>query len=199
MSAPAAATIQIDNVAMPGAVTVHVAMPDGINGNVRAGMFKLTDTNDQDYLGFCVDLFNNILLGNQNPVLNFSHDVLTDNFNGDIIPLSQLKTIGGLVNWGLGAMTNLDRQAAQVAIWQTLGATVTSNNSGVITRAADLLAMNLTSNGQVKIMRSIDKEAVQSIAIGAGAVPEPAVWATMIIGFGFVGVAARRRRIVVTA
>lgn len=35
--------------------------------------------------------------------------------------------------------------------------------------------------------------------IGVGNVPEPASWALMIVGFGMVGAAARRRRTAVTA
>jgi len=40
---------------------------------------------------------------------------------------------------------------------------------------------------------------LNSAAIGFNAVPEPASWALMIVGFGMVGAAARRRRIAVTA
>jgi hypothetical protein len=38
-----------------------------------------------------------------------------------------------------------------------------------------------------------------SAAIGFNAVPEPASWAMMIVGFGMVGAATRRRRIVISA
>lgn len=38
-----------------------------------------------------------------------------------------------------------------------------------------------------------------TLGISDGAVPEPAVWALMIVGFGAVGIASRRRRETVTA
>ncbi len=42
-------------------------------------------------------------------------------------------------------------------------------------------------------------ETTPGVAVPFGAVPEPAAWALMIGGFGMIGVAARRRRTVVTA
>lgn len=39
-----------------------------------------------------------------------------------------------------------------------------------------------------------DYIAVRNISVVPGAVPEPAIWATMIIGFGFIGGAMRRKR-----
>ena len=42
-----------------------------------------------------------------------------------------------------------------------------------------------------------DAMALDALAVGGpmGAIPEPATWAMMILGFGFVGAAARRRRL----
>lgn len=41
----------------------------------------------------------------------------------------------------------------------------------------------------------IDPFRVKSTVIGGGAVPEPATWMTMILGFGLLGAALRRRRV----
>lgn len=41
--------------------------------------------------------------------------------------------------------------------------------------------------------------ASRGMAIGAGAVPEPASWAMLLLGFGMVGTVARRRNTAVAA
>lgn len=58
----------------------------------------------------------------------------------------------------------------------------------------DQLAYNPIT-GIVFDPRLIDPFRVKSTVIGGGAVPEPATWMTMILGFGLLGAALRRRRV----
>lgn len=53
--------------------------------------------------------------------------------------------------------------------------------------------INLTT-GASTLVGQIGTEGITGIALGVAAVPEPGTWAMMLIGFGAIGVAVRRRR-----
>ena len=65
-----------------------------------------------------------------------------------------------------------------------------------MTAIIGLLIGNILGDGPVfSPIVNNSRDATFSVSIAEAAVPEPATWAMLIIGFGTVGMAARRRRV----
>lgn len=69
----------------------------------------------------------------------------------------------------------------------------------VTNRRVDFAFNSLEKVTQVRLRSTGNAFELDSIGASIAAVPEPAAWLTLIAGFGFVGVAARRRRGAVVA
>ncbi|TPE59266.1 PEP-CTERM sorting domain-containing protein [Sandaracinobacter neustonicus] len=69
-------------------------------------------------------------------------------------------------------------------------------NSNLIPNLGTLIIGNILGDGPVfSPIVNNSRDATFSVSIAEAAVPEPATWAMLIIGFGTVGMAARRRRV----
>jgi len=168
-----------------------------------------------DVLGFCVDIFHNIGLGN----INLQYDdeqTLTTNSGSPATALTsdQITQVGKLVNYGQLVYGGADADKAvrlaglQGAIWQVLNPTYTvkSFNAAVdsyISSYSNALNYStaIADHGPVSSNITFITEtgkygtaaAHQSFALAAPA-PEPHVWLLMIAGFGMTGAMLRRSR-----
>jgi hypothetical protein len=164
-------------------------------------------------LAFCVDIFHNINLG---PLGLQYDDTQPFSSNSQVPPVAisgaQQLQVAKLVNYGQLVFTQGDAlkteklAGLQGAIWQVINPTYTvvSYNGtvdGLIAQYADALTYDaaLTGHGGVGASIGFISEtgkygtltAHQSFAF---AVPEPATWGLMILGFGAAGCVLRRAR-----
>jgi hypothetical protein len=175
-------------------------------------------SNTFQFLGFCIDVFDNISVGiNSNQTLNLAYNAgpLTNNgqhapyLSSDLVTFSptQLDNISRLVTfgtnlWNTDALTDpshnlssglTDQLAAvQGAIWKLENPTFTIDGSnsvdGLIATYTDQNFLNGLPTGKID---TVFRPGSQSFAF---AVPEPTTWAMMIMGFGAMGAVLRRRR-----
>jgi hypothetical protein len=147
---------------------------------------------------FCVDPYHNIWLGNQD--YTFNPASLSTNSDGALTgtgtPLGPLAgEIGALVGLGMGDIGHgdlLGASAAQGAIWQLEGSSVTpygADASALATR----MAFDLTWAGTHSHLVSAIYDQTDNVQ-GFAAVPEPGVWAMLMMGFGALGMAMRSAR-----
>jgi PEP-CTERM motif len=199
----------------PGSMYGGVLMTaPAYNGGVEAGRFAFTGFeagapgNAFSKFTYCVDLFTGLYT--------------SQNFN--ISPLSavvanadrQARIAGLLVNSAnlfAAAVTDVERNlisaATQVSVWElvyeTLGTplSVSTGNFSVFGdftpavagRANSYLASNwMASTSLVSSLVSVNGQSQNQIFLAAPAVPEPATWLSMILGFGIVGRFLRRSR-----
>jgi hypothetical protein len=163
---------------------------------------------------FCVDLFDEIGLGDFSPDLKYRTETLKTTRDTDgqqlganltTVQLSEIDKLLSLAN-GLefGGNHAADLAAIQGAIWEIENPayTVTSHNGldsltdtyegwAAITNPAD--PHFIASNPQTTIISAFDANGNYHQAF-AFAVPEPETWALMIAGFGGLGAMLRRRR-----
>lgn len=136
---------------------------------------------------------------------------LTSVDTDDTLQIYGVNTNGSLVNLGYGtgfSATNSAAVRASAAIIGSAGGTLLGNvrtnaNGGTNTFGLDIdtrftrYVLTTRAGGQTQFLGT----AGQGYALSAitALVPEPATWGMMILGFGMVGYAARRRRTAVTA
>lgn len=231
-ASPAAALeeLHITHTSMNTAYTATIHFGGGgsetaySNGIVFTGTNLTTNESFDDLFGFCIDVFHNITLGNQN--LNYWStyddpnyvDIPVDDF-GAPTPLTddQKKRVTSLVDYGFelhrdfagDADAELQLAAVQAAIWNTIlqstGGYVTINNAshsaGGLTYAQyfNAFAYTNTYDGDriYEIFDTQNRPAHQAFAIGwpiEGGVPEPGTWALMLAGFFGMDAALRRSR-----
>lgn len=226
MATPAAATaIFLDKGEMYHPSTVTISGPGWGSENVYAGPVLFTanygasaSANTFQFLGFCVDVFDNISVGiNTNQTLNLAYNdgALTNNGQHAPYPSNELVTfdatqlanIGRLVTFGttlwnvdalgdpahnLPATLTNQLAAVQGAIWKLENPTFTIDGSsavdGLIAQYTDQSFLDGLPTGKID---TVFRPGSQSFAF---AVPEPATWAMMIMGFGAMGAVLRRRR-----
>ncbi len=175
-----------------------------------------------DLIAFCVDIFHDIGLGNVNLKYDDTYDLTTNSkylgntlFTGaTALSAQQRLQVGRLVNYGTlvfnqapNSTDKTNRLAGlQGAIWQVInpGYSVVSSTAGVNAFTAAFTGpnymANLTNYGHVhsgitfitETGKYGTRSAHQSFAVAA--VPEPATWAVMIVGFGMAGTMLRRRQ-----
>jgi hypothetical protein len=212
LTSGANAAVTITGVALdaPGGVSGKITYtptnPDYVV-NADIGRIKLTTSTGDTLLSYCIDIF---------------HDLTTATFTPAAITTTSLSAtkisqISALLSNGESLVTNADRSAAeQLAIWEivnessgtyslssgNLFASNISQNavsiansylsnitSGVWTADPSLsLAVLTSSNNQTQLVWGANATKV------LGAVPEPATWAMMLVGFGGIGAALRRRK-----
>lgn len=202
-----AATYYITNVSLDNGFDIS------INGSSPqlAGAIGLTlQGNPNTVWVWCVDIYHEIVLGSYlaNPLPYVTNPVTTDssgaqsgtgNTLASPIP-GEIATLAGI---GTGiANANGDPNALsaiQGAIWQIeYGVPVTSGNAGddaLIANYVSLAQANPKAGGDPNGLYPVGPGGVgfgttQGFSLG---VPEPATWATMLIGLGMIGAVARRR------
>jgi Thioester domain/PEP-CTERM motif len=181
-----------------GKVT-HTGLPGEPIGNVYIGRLKMvgTDTTTMtpvEYLTYCVNIFKGLHTG------QFTTAPLST-----LTTLAQRQKLNRLLT--NATPNNVTASAAiQLAVWEIMYETSgpLDVNSGVFfatngnsasartlanTYLGNLGGWNQTSAGSVKLLYAADNQS--QIYLG---VPEPETWALMLLGFGAVGLAARRRR-----
>ena len=186
---------------------------DAYEGPITFNVSDAAHLKPYTIVAFCVDLFDDISLGNLNLpyetwTLGTNRD--TDNQHlGTALSDTTLTDINKLLTLATTLEVNMSGYAAQLAaiqgaIWEVEnpGYTVTSHNSGVDAYMngyiADLSVTNPNAAGYLptSTMHTIISSNTdhQAFAYATPGVPEPAEWALMILGFGAVGAVLRRRR-----
>lgn len=145
-------------------------------------------------VAFCIDIFDNIGLGTVNN--QYHTDVLTQDGRGHPLSPAQIQQISGLVNLGthlyrVGDADLSNRLAGvQGAIWRIENPLYAVSSGGAVggyINSYTALAPKLHGS-----IYTIYPDAANSQ--GFGVVPEPAAWTLMLLGFGGLGAALRRRR-----
>lgn len=150
---------------------------------------------------WCLDVTHHIGVGGQSPPLEYDEDPLTTStsLNGNL-PFNafQIGQFSYLINILAPSLGNIHQlNAVQGALWNiSLGGVghVLSGDSTIQSYIDGYTTLGLTSSRPLFAMESVGATSlVQDFAHG-GAVPEPASWALMIIGFGAAGAMLRKRR-----
>ena len=237
-STASAANIFLDRAEMFTPSTAHIAGPNypGVTAYDGPVLFTANYGTSADlahsfqFLGFCVDLFDDINVGINSPLtINLQyHDgqLTTNNAENsslaphgalDLITLNQLQKddISALVNFGarlwntdsVGDPTHLHMSGTLVdqlagvqgAIWaiENPAFTITSGDSGTqsfITAYSKQSFIDTLAVGKIDVVFDSNQPFHQAFAF---AVPEPSTWAMLLMGFGAMGAALRRRRMAV--
>ncbi len=222
-AAPASATaIFLDKDEMFNPTTVdisgsHFSANNALTGPVlfTANVGTSASANTFQFLGFCVDLFDNIQVGVNNPNnvnLAYTTGTLSDNGDGSTLSSTTITNIDKLITYGTGLWnadaltdpthnisTNLANQlgAVQASIWKLENPTFTFDGNSSVDSLVTTYTSSSFLNGQTASpMTTIFDPGHQTFAYitPPGGVPEPATWGLMIMGFGCVGAVLRKRR-----
>jgi hypothetical protein len=240
---PASATaVFIDKAEMYNPATAYITGFSGSNypkvevydGPVlfTANLGTSAGTPTYTFLGFCVDIFDDINVGINTPMtenLQYHTGSLVDNgAHGvyspvDLVTFTQTQkdNISKLVNygtrlWNTDTLTDPTHNISQTlinqlagvqgAIWQlenprfTVTGAPPINGFGTqatvtadITNFSSSAFLSTLQTGTVGVVFDSNLPAHQAFAFATN-VPEPGAWALMIVGFGGIGAAMRRRR-----
>jgi hypothetical protein len=196
-------------------MTGNIAGYGPFDRNELAGAVVLQGTTDAgkpfSVITFCFDVLHSISvgLGSQSAV-NYtyslqpvSNDLSGNAGTGNALSVSQIERMSGLAKLGAyifnSSPSNLSARlsAVQAAIWSVEYGFTASNFSvaGAGGYYAAYMAKTfpgaavpvlVSSDGQGQLLGNVQ-------GLGIGTVPEPESWTLMIVGFGLVGFAARRR------
>lgn len=189
-----------------GTLTYTPPRPD-YSVNTAIGRLALTTSTGDKLLSYCIDIF---------------HDLTPGTFDAAAITTSSLSTtqisqLSALLSHGEALVTDANRSAAeQLAVWEivtegrsTLDVTsgyfqVSNVNSTAVTLANSYLANikngSWVADPSLSLAVLTDSNNQTQLVWGAsanrvmGAVPEPATWAMMLVGFGAVGGTLRRKK-----
>jgi hypothetical protein len=190
----------VDYTMDPGYQAVFISPP---GENVYAGQIHLIGTGGTFMDVWCLDVFDNI-------VKPYTYNINTYNA-GDVRPgmavldAAQVRQIAALMFLGNPSNSGPFSDAAiQLAIWSAEYGGAFSDNADAGTQAQVSLALADTAfggifdRGDLTLTVLTDAPVVKSQAFGvvtvATAVPEPATWAMMLLGFIGMGTLAMRKR-----
>ena len=156
-----------------------------------------------DIVAFCVDIFHEIPVGINKPEtvdLQYHTSTLTQNGNGLALSAKQISEIGGLVDFGTrlfdagGSNPKLSDELAGVqgAIWaiEDPSYKITSSNSKIQAYIGEYVTEAAHMHGKITTIYA-DNHLTQGFAVGS--VPEPSVWAMMLVGVGLIGFQLRSK------
>lgn len=195
-----ATTIDVTKVSMDNPEIVTLTAP-GIDEEVYDSAILLTTNTGAVIPVFCVDIYHDISLGYED--LSFTEAPLATDSSGSApgegvaLTGTQIGEIGGLVNLGTALFRDGDSNLAidlagiQGAIW--------SIENPSLSISGDPSVMDSISNYE-GWASSHQSDAVTGLYDGGiqgqgMAVPEPASWVMMILGFSSLGAALRRSRL----
>jgi hypothetical protein len=212
LASAADAAVTITGVALDapggvgGTITYTPSNPDYVV-NAAIGRIKLTTSTGDTLLSYCIDIFHDLSAATFTPAA-----VTTTSLSA-----TKIAQISALLSNGESLVTSADRSAAeQLAIWE-----IVNENSGVYSLSSgNLFASNISQNAvsiansylsnitsgvwtadpslQLAVLTSANNQTQLVWGASAtkvlGAVPEPATWAMMLVGFGGIGAALRGRR-----
>jgi hypothetical protein len=141
---------------------------------------------------FCEDASHDVYLGATYTLSSFTLTAANSLATiGYALTPAEIGREGALVNYGemlvKSGAADYDIAGVQDAIWTVGGNIVTPGN------ALQQLGMNTALAWSVGKSESVSSLYGPGAQLVSGAVPEPATWALMLIGFGVVGAAARHR------
>jgi hypothetical protein len=197
-----AETFTAVDYSVTGAQAVYISPP---GENVYAGQIHLIGNGGTFADVWCLDINDNIVKPYTYNVTTFTSGASFPGLNN---PLSdaQVRQIAALMFLGNATNTGIFSDAVvQLAIWNAeygLGFStpfLDSTTQGLVTTALfDTEAGHIYDRGDLTLTIFSDDPAVKSQAFGqvtvAAAVPEPATWAMMLLGFIGVGTMGLRRR-----
>lgn len=170
---------------MTSPAVVHVKKTGVIDENVYLGQMDFTTNTAMTLGAFCADLGHAITLGAQSPALVYHIEDLATFAS---ISEADAQRIAWLSDTYLNS-TLFNQEAAQGGIWEILGAVVTTSDTALKTQI-DLFG---ASTSKVTYHPGIMTDD-QHQGFVHGAVPEPASWAMMAVGFGLLGAMMRSRK-----
>jgi PEP-CTERM motif len=195
LSGPAMAAINVVDVEAGLADNAGIVTIDGIQPWVTP--IELTTDTGKTFFTFCDDFNHTITIeGGQN--LDFVQAPVTTNGSGVGLTESQSNIMGQLTRIGLNAFAagNFDLSiASQVATWVTEGEGPATSTNATVESDITMLLDTVHNNGTGFAMGLISPDGVQGQILPSAAVPEPATWAMMLLGFIGLGYAARQRRV----
>lgn len=211
MVGSADAAVVITNVALDspggvnGTITYTPTNPDYVV-NAGIGRLKLTTNTGETLLSYCIDIFHSLTTG------SFSAASAATSLSA-----TKLAQISAVISNGEALVTSADRSAAeQMAIWE-----IVNEGSGTFNLSSGDLLISNTSTNAVSLANTYLSNVKNgtwaanpalSLAVLTGtnnqtqlvwgttanrvlgAVPEPATWAMMLVGFGAIGATLRSRR-----
>lgn len=225
-SAASAQAVNVTNVAFtPGSVTGTIHSPS-LTGEVGIGQFEfkgnyISGGAPFDILTYCIDLAHSVSLGNVNynsytiiPIASYA-SMTTAKINS----LNALLThTTPLLNAATGQNAINVSAAAQMAVWEimfetqpawsvtnTSSALYVSGSGSPLTTSEGLantylgnVANNTWAVNSAYDLKVLYSPSQQTQVFLTPSVPEPATWAMMMLGFGAIGGALRRRQNVAT-
>lgn len=172
-------------------------------------------------VAFCVDVYHDIRLGDYTPALEYTDEIAftTDSHPTapQVLTSEQVTHVGRLIHYGTQAFRNApsDTRAERNARWNELAAV--QGAIWQVTSGLDVVSENASLDGWINDLSGVGYDAFFNASYGpvgskftflapkvypdpsgeqayGTAVPEPAAWLMMILGFGGVGAVIRTRR-----
>ena len=203
-----ATTVLVTNVQLAGPGPYYTV---DINGEDAYDAAILLTIHGNVFFANCDDIYHNIYLGQQATfnVSNFSSQTIATNFGGGTYDPAQIGSMSYLAAVGEGGYTagsasnpneQEDLAALQLASWIIANPTASFTNydAGVYSQAqtdiADAAGQTAPRGSYIDQLSSGSGVQGQLIDPMGAAVPEPAAWTMMLVGFGAIGAATRSRR-----
>jgi hypothetical protein len=194
-SAPLPASISVTRVYASAPQTAHVFFAGGLDAEINLSRYIFTSPEAPFVRGYSIDTYRVFTgPGKFDPALPYDSAPLA--FTGIGNPVSGLtaRRIGYIAEIGLRSSDLVEAAAIGGAIYKMMGATVTSTNPAIQT-AIDTWASSTQLSDEVPTAFYSTKPFFQKTpAFVTAAVPEPASWLMLIIGFALVGHRFRKNR-----